>query len=435
MKVYWPFLLIALIGVIVSFRFVEPPPPRSVTFAAGSPGGAFYAFAERYKRLLEDEGVSVELLSTAGSVENIRLLREEQADIALIQGGITQGDDIDHFRTLGGLFKEPLWIFARADSEIQTFADLKTARAAIGPVGSGTRTLVLSFREQWGGGWTASSSGELGGSAAADALMNGDLDAAAFVASIDAPYIRRLLVSEGVRLLPFDRAAGLSRRTPSLAPVTLLSGVVDVGDSVPATDMPLIAAVAQLAVHRELHPAIQALLLEAAGAIHAEGSLLSEPGEFPDPKLVDAPLSGEAQRYYDRGPSALRRWFSFSVANFLERAWVIAIPLLTLAIPLLRVAPPVYRWRVRRKIYVWYDDLRDLEARGRNAKSRTERDLVQKQLDELQEEVGLVEVPLSYTDDLYRLRSHISFVNELVGGLAPRWSDGPETAPANDQLT
>ena len=53
---------------------------------------------------------------------------------------------------------------------------------------------------------------------------------------------------------------------------------------------------------------------------------------LPTPQLTDIPISDEAKRYYDNGPSFLRRIFPFSVANFLERAWVLAIPLITLVI-------------------------------------------------------------------------------------------------------
>jgi len=86
-------------------------------------------------------------------------------------------------------------------------------------------------------------------------------------------------------------------------------------------------------------------------------------------------------------------------------------------IPLARVAPPIYRWRVRRSIYVWYSDLRALEVRGRSADSREERQKIISELRELQIEAGKIEVPLSYTDDLYRLRSHIEFVGDLLSRL------------------
>ena len=94
------------------------------------------------------------------------------------------------------------------------------------------------------------------------------------------------------------------------------------------------------------------------------------------------------------------------------------------------MAPPLYRWRVRRKIYVWYSDLRDLEARGRQAESDEARGKVLDELSELQKEVGELDVPLSYTEEVYHLRSHITFVRNLVTGLYERPLDmgGTRTA-------
>ena len=34
-----------------------------------------------------------------------------------------------------------------------------------------------------------------------------------------------------------------------------------------------------------------------------------------------------------------------------------------LMMPLLRAAPPLMRWRTRRKIYLWYSDLREIDER------------------------------------------------------------------------
>jgi hypothetical protein len=148
------------------------------------------------------------------------------------------------------------------------------------------------------------------------------------------------------------------------------------------------------------------------------GSYLAPPGAFPNPKLTDIPLSSEAARYFKNGPSILRRFFPFSVANFLERAWVLAIPLITLLIPLVRAAPPLYRWRIRRKIYVWYSELRALEAEGRAATTPDQRYAARDKLADMQAQTGMVQVPLSYNDDLYRLRSHIRFVAELIDRLS-----------------
>ena len=237
---------------------------------------------------------------------------------------------------------------------------------------------------------------------------------------MSAPYVQRLLDRPGIRLMPFDRAPALARRTRALDPVTLYRGIVDLEADQPEMDTPLIASVAQLAIAGDLHPAIQSLLLEASEDIHSGNSAFANAGAFPAPELVDMPLSNEAERYWKNGPSFLRNYFSFQVANFLERAWVFLIPLITLLIPLIRVAPPIYRWRVRRKIYVWYSDLRHLEARGREAHSDEVRNKVLNELSDLQREVGELDVPLSYTEEVFHLRSHIAFVRNLVKGLYAR---------------
>ena len=63
----------------------------------------------------------------------------------------------------------------------------------------------------------------------------------------------RLLNSpDVVRLLPFDRAPALARRHEALSDIVLLRGVVDIGKNLPATDIPLVAPVAQLVVRKDL---------------------------------------------------------------------------------------------------------------------------------------------------------------------------------------
>ena len=419
LKVYWPLVAVAFAGVLLALMLMDPAPPKTIRFAAGSPGGAYHAFAERYQRLLAEEGVEVELVETQGSIDNLRLLDDSEVDVGLVQGGLSTPRDEEKLRSLGGLFPEPFWVFVRKDVEAETLGDLRNLRMAVGGQGSGTRMLALELETDYGGEWVDASRLSLSGNAAATALLAGEIDAAAFAASIEASYVDRLLRSDEVRLMRFDRAPALARRHEALSDIVLLRGVVDIGLNVPAEDVPLVAPVAQLVVRKDLHPAIESLLMDAAMAIHSEGTLLAAGGQYPDPDVTDLPITDQARRYYQDGPSFLRRYFSFDVANFLERAWILAIPLLTLLFPLVRVAPPIYRWRVRRKIYVWYADLRELEDRGRAAESQETCNRVLDDLENLQAEIGAVEVPLSYTDDLYRLRSHVEFVKQLVRGRNP----------------
>ena len=147
---------------------------------AGSPGGAYHAFAERYQRLLAEEGVEVVLVETQGSIDNLRLLDDSEVDVGLVQGGLSTVSDEEELRSIGGLFPEPFWVFVRNDVPVDTLGDLHDARMAVGGTGSGTRMLALELEADYGGEWDETSRLPLSGNAAADALLSGSLDAAAF---------------------------------------------------------------------------------------------------------------------------------------------------------------------------------------------------------------------------------------------------------------
>lgn len=413
-RIYAPAMAFAVIGFAIAFMVMDPAPPSKVRFAAGAPGGAYHAYAEEYQRLLGEQGIEVELVNSAGSIENLQMLQEGAVEIALVQGALSGPEADAQLKSVGGMFEEPFWVFVRRDVTAADFGALRQRRLSIGPQGSGTRALAGVLQAAYGGDWPEAARQALPTQDAQAALLSGELDAAAFAASPDAPYVQSLLRNPSLRLLPFDRAPAIARREEGLSSVILLRGVIDVGGDIPSEDVPLVAAVAQLAVQDDVHPAIEAVLLDAALTIHGGGSVLSPAGRFPNLEGADLPVSKQVTRYYKDGPSFLRRYFSFGVANFLDRAWVLAIPLLTLAFPLVRAAPPIYRWRIRRKIYVWYKDLRELEARGRALPAGAPRDRLMTELEALQAEIGKVDVPLSYTDDLYRLRSHVEFVKQLL---------------------
>ena len=417
-RVYGPLLLIVVVGIIVALMFVDPAPPKTVTIAGGAEGGAYAAAAQRYALALKAQKIDAHVLATAGSVENLADLKSGKADIAIIQTGLAAQLGSNGVRTLGAVFYEPLWVFYRAGLPVSDLKDLKGHKVAIGADGSGARVLAELLLAETGlkpGDYAPVS---LGGAEAAAALKKGDVDAVLVVAGATADWVHELVGDPGIKLLSMHRAGALSRRHPYLDQVTLFEGVLDLDRGLPEHDVALISPAAQLSVREGLHPAIQSLLIEAALAEASGGSNLSPPGAFPNPKLVDIPISSEAARYYKNGPSILRRFFPFSVANFLERAWVLAIPLITLLIPLVRAAPPLYRWRIRRKIYVWYSELRALEAEGRAATTPEQRYEARSKLADMQAQTGMVQVPLSYTDDLYRLRGHIRFVAELIDRLS-----------------
>lgn len=409
-----PIGILIVVGIALAVFVMGPPAPKSVTIAGGSEGGAYAAAATDLGAALDEVGVAPTVLSTAGSLDNIARLKADETDIAIVQTGLLGAGGGEGLRSLGAVFYEPLWVFVRGDEAVGDLRALAGMRIAAGAEGSGTRGLAELLFGEVGLGADRFTLAPLSGAAGAAALQAGEVDALLAVSGVGAGWVRELVADPEIQLMSMARAPAFSRRHPYLDTVTLYAGVIDPAAGLPARDVQMIAPAAELVVREDLHPAIQSLLIESSFGIYSGGSYFAEPGSFPTPDLADIELSKEAQRYYKDGPTFLRRLFPFDVANFLERAWVLAIPLLTLAYPLFKAAPPLYRWRIRRKIYVWYSDLRELEAEARAATSDEGRAAVREKLSDLQAETGEVEVPLSYTDNLYHLRSHIRFVLELV---------------------
>lgn len=419
LRIYGAPIAIVVLGLVVAFMFMAPAPPKRITIAGGAAGGAYAATAEAYAETLRKFDIAVDVQTTAGSVDNLARVKARQADVAIVQTGVAGASaKDDSLRSIGAVFYEPLWVFHRKAVRVEELQDIATRRVAIGPEGSGVRALTGLLLSEAGVKPDMFIASPLAGQAAAAALQAGEIDVAMVVSGATAPWLASLIADPDIELMSMKEAHALARRHPYLDEVTLYRGVIDLAAILPREDVMLIAPAAQIVVREDLHPAVQSLLLEASFAQNSGGSLLADAGRFPTPQLSDIPISDEAKRYYDNGPSFLRRIFPYSVANFLERAWVLAIPLITLIIPLVRAAPPLYRWRIRRKIYVWYNDLRELEAAGRAADSAVDRMEVRAKLADLQAETSKVEVPVSYTDDLYRLRAHIRFVAEIIDKLA-----------------
>ncbi|MBT8065351.1 MAG: ABC transporter substrate-binding protein, partial [Gammaproteobacteria bacterium] len=195
LSIWGPVALLTLAGFVVAWQFVEPAPPRHLVLATGSPDGAYHRFGLRYQDILKRHGIEVELRNTAGSVENLQFLRDKGSEVeaAFLQGGLGPPEAGSGLEGLASLFYEPLWIFQREASDA-TLTDFAGRRVAIGKPGSGTHAAVQRLIENNELPTTALERLELGGNAAADALLSEQADVACFVASIEAPYIRRLLL-------------------------------------------------------------------------------------------------------------------------------------------------------------------------------------------------------------------------------------------------
>ena len=191
-------------------------------------------------------------------------------------------------------------------------------------------------------------------------------------------------------------------------------GVIDLQANIPPLDTVLLAATANLVARDDFHPALVSLLLQAATRIQGAGDLFGQRGTFPNSDNLEFPLNNDAVRFYKHGPPFLQRYLPFWTANLIDRLKIMLLPLLTLLLPLGKILPPTYRWQVRKKIYRWYRQLRRLDSESHAHASAGDREKLLQKLDDLEEDVRKVHVPLSYADELYSLRLHIGLVRDKL---------------------
>lgn len=417
----WMVLLAACtLGLVGTYILcVEKPPPGRVVIATGGKDGAYYRFAQKYAELLKKEGINLEVRSTHGSVENLSLLMDEESDVsvAFVQTGIVDPNKAGDLHALGSLYREPLWIFYRGAESVDRLTQLKGLRIAIGAEGSGTRGITQQLLKANGIDEDHSELLGLGGTAAAEALEKKEIDAAFFVAGIDAVYIQRLLRSKHVRLVELNQAQAYERQFRFLSSVTVHAGLLDLRHNIPSKNTVMIAPAATLVAHNSLHPALVSLLLNVATKVHKNGDLLASPGEFPSSALTDLPLSDEAERFFKVGPPVLQRFMPFWMASMVDRMKIMVIPLIMLLMPLMRIAPPLVRWQTRRKIYLWYAQLRKIDQKAIHGMSILEASQSLTDLQVLEKQIAHVGVPLSYMEEYYNLRLHLNLVCTKVDAI------------------
>ena len=415
----WWIILIAGIGFAIAYQFVEPAPPKKIVMTTGASSGAYYQFAQRYAAILAKNGITLEVLPSEGSLQNIERLKNDEAQVGFVQGGvIPPKEDPDEpddsgLLSLGSLFYEPIWVFYRGNTVFERLTDLHGKRIAIGQEGSGVRQLaqqLLAANDIPPSQHLV----PLAGLKAAEELQQGRIDAAFIIAAENAPVVQVLLRSPGVRVMSFSQAGAYQRRFPFLTKLTFPRGVADLVRDFPPDDIKLLAPTANLVIRDDLHPALQSLLLQALSDVHGKSGFFQDAGEFPSYKDPMLPLSPDAARYFKSGPPFLQRYLPFWLAILIDRLIVLLVPIVALLIPLLKIAPALYTWRVRAKIFRCYGELKFLEDDLKHHFDAARLETYRQRLDALEDQASQLSVPLGFTDLVYTLREHVNLVRQTL---------------------
>lgn len=431
---------LALLLVWLLFRFLDPAPPKVLVMTTGSESGSYHQFGLAMQQELAKQNLELQLRPSRGSLDNLKRLTDGsgEAQLGLIQSGTEQllaPAQRSQLIGLAALYHEPLWLFQRQDVNITQLSDLQDKRVAVGSEGSGTWAVLKGLFEQRQDGarlellnnglWR-----KMGSAAAADALLAGELDAAFLVLPADNRLVTRLAANPEVSLVNLAQADAYAARLHFLEALEVPRGLLNITASMPPQDTKLLSPVAMLVGNQDFHPALTAVVLEAARKVLREGNLLDKPGRFPAGEPMGLELSKEADYYHRQGMPFLQRYLPFQVASAIDRYVVLIIPFIAIMFPLLKTMGPLYRWRVRARVYRWYEHLRRIDKLIYSGKIKQQYTQQIQGLKALESELNHVDVPLSYAHELYSLHLHVRYMIYRLETLQAEEEGGEKPSPA-----
>jgi TRAP transporter TAXI family solute receptor len=415
-KIWLPLIVVLVIGFYVAWQFVPASASNTLKIAVGGTSGAYFDYAKRYQQNVQAEGIGLEIVSVAGSVEALQTVKEGKADLALVQGGVAHSTLPDAaeqgLHSIASLFYEPLWVFYRKElGDVSHLNALRGKRLSIGKQGSGTQVLVSQLLTDNDITKDNSSLQPLLMDDAATRLVAGELDAVFVMTLPKTEIVTKLISQPNIALMDFQRQSiTYTSHYPFLNSLTLGEGIIDLKNNLPDHNVTMLTTAATLVAGKDIHPEHVRLFSREAHKIHSQQGLLEKPREFPSIDHLEIPIHPTAEQYLQKGPSFLEKIFPFWLASRLEQLKVMLIPLLTLLIPLSKGVMPLYQWRIRSRIYPWYKTLSQLDRKLNSLDlPATEQEIAR--LHQLHGELAnTVSVPLAHMPEFYQLRTHADHI-------------------------
>ncbi len=411
-------ILIVFVMIAAVYWSFHVAPPKVITITSGPVDSIFYRNAQKYQKILARSGITLKILPSEGTLENLKRLSNPsfRTDIGFVQGGVAAGTNVENLQSLGSLYSSPILIFYRSSAPIDLLSQFDGKRLAVGMEGSGAHALALSL--------LAANGIEPGGGAKLENLDADDGSKALLDRKVDAVFlmgesappqiIRELMRAPGIRLYNFTQADAYVRRMVYLKKLDLPRGAIEFGKDIPSHDVNLVGPAVELIARTGLHPALSDLLLEAAREVHGSAGLYRHQGEYPALLEHEFRLSPDAIRFYKSGKSFFYRSLPFWMASLANRIIVVFVPMVVVLIPALRSIPAIYRWRIRLIIYRWYRALLAIERDMIAQQEAGGREELHSRLNRIEQSVNIMKVPASFADQFYVLRGHIGFVREQL---------------------
>jgi len=176
------------ISIFVFVLLVYAQAAAAFTIATGSKEGTYYKIAQDIKRVAKKEGLDLKVITSNGSFENIKLLGQGKADLAIVQKDALgyfadfiketdKSDVFDQVKIVLNLYPEEVHVITN-NKDLASFRDLQNKRVAVGSRNSGT---LLTSDYLFQAYKLKAKTYDFGPTRAVDELRKGNIDAMIFV--------------------------------------------------------------------------------------------------------------------------------------------------------------------------------------------------------------------------------------------------------------
>ena len=214
-------VIMATASIIAATSFVTNSASADVSFiniATATTGGSFYPAGIAVANLISDNlEITASATSSAGSVENVTLLENNEANMAFIQINVVQdalagvndfeGEAFTGMEILTPMFRSVDHFVVSRDSGIETVDDFAGKRIAVGRAGSGTVVTSEAFLEAFDMTFDDIVPDYIGQAEALTALQNGLIDGAPISGGTPLSAVAEAMTTAGDRLEIYNMSA------------------------------------------------------------------------------------------------------------------------------------------------------------------------------------------------------------------------------------
>ncbi len=298
------------VGAAVSFA-ADHKISGSFLMGTGSATGNYYSFGSVLAQVINSHtGANITVSSTGGSVENVRLLKKGENEMALVQtdvnsyalNGVEQfaSGAVTNFSAITACYPEMVQIVASKASGIKSVADMRGKRICVGAVGSGYEVAARQILGIYGMNYDDIDERFLSQSEGKNALQDDQIDAFFMCSGYPNANVTELSLMGKIEVISIDdeHLKLLQEKYPFYAPFTTPDDQYNLGHPVTS-----VAVMSMLVVLNEISDddvyAMTAAIydhLDEIRALNKKGEYMSLEGAF---RGIPGNIHPGAARFYE----------------------------------------------------------------------------------------------------------------------------------------